>query len=156
MTEQMTKKLADAAKGLQLSNGQMLLDKETLKLADLSTPLERLVYVPIPEKIESAMWFGAYWYRDNVWHDIKEEPVYREDDHYHNQILVYGQSSAGKGFSVCCMIDNGIIYSCVTEKEYDWSKCKFEQWAYIEDFVPTPMKELNELCNTQTNTPCEW
>lgn len=148
MTEQMTKKLADAAK--------VLLDKKILKPADIAvTPLENLVSVPITCAIEHAVLFGANWYRNNVWHDIKEEPVYREDDPYHNQILVYGQSSAGKGFSVCCMIDSGIIYSCVTEKEYDWSKCKFDQWAYIEDLVPTPMKELNELCNTLKNTPCE-
>ncbi len=133
----MTKKLDDAAMKLQWSTGQMLLDKETLEPADPAmTPLERLVSVPVPSKIEVAVHFGANWYRNNIWHDAKEMPVYKESDPCGNQILVHGRTPQGEGFTVCNMIDNGLVYTPLTHKEYVWSECKFEQWAYVEDLLP--------------------
>lgn len=89
--------------------------------------------IPVPDN-ETAL-FGANWYRNNVWHDRRETPEYKEEKN--NQILVYGQNSAGRGCHVCSMIADGVIYSPMTHKEYKWGECHFTQWAYIEDLLPT-------------------
>lgn len=133
MTEQMKQALDKAAKGQQWANGQILIDSETLKPANPATPFERLTNIPVPDKIEVAVLFGANWYRNNVWHDRQEIPNRKEDDH----IIVCGQTSAGVGCSVCCMIADGVIYSPLTHKEYKWGECPFTKWAYINDLLPT-------------------
>ena len=75
MTEQMKEALDKAARDLQWSQGSMLIDKKTLKPADpADVPLERLVYLPVPDKLDMAVHFGANWYRNNLWHDASEEP----------------------------------------------------------------------------------
>lgn len=133
MTEQMKKALDKAAKRMQWANGQTLIDRETLKQADALTPLERLTSIAVPDKIETAVLFGANWYRNNIWHDKREVPECKEDD----QIIVYGQTSAGIGCSVCGIIEDGVIYSPLTGKEYKWGECPFTKWAYINDLLPT-------------------
>lgn len=134
MTEQMKQALDKAAKGQQWANGQILIDRETLKPANpATTPFERLMNIPVPDKIEVAVLFGANWYRNNIWHDKREVPECKEDD----QIIVYGQTSAGIGCSVCGIIEDGVIYSPLTDKEYKWNQCPFTKWAYINDLLPT-------------------
>ncbi len=123
MTEEMTKKLDDAAMKLQWSTGQMLLDKETLKPADpATTPLERLVSVPVPSKIDVAVHFGANWYRNNVWHSPKEEPE--------------------QGMALTIIEDDGTLTASYTMLEggMNWEKIKdidgCKCWAYCEDLLP--------------------
>lgn len=134
MTEQMQQALEKVAKGMQWTNGQILIDCETLKPANLATtPFERLTNIPVPDKIEVAVLFGANWYRNNMWHDRREIPKCKEDD----QIIVYRQTSAGVDCSICGMIAEGVIYSPLTKKEYKWGECPFTKWAYIKDLLPT-------------------
>lgn len=126
MTEQMKKALDKAAKGLQWSQGSMLIDKKTLEPADPAVvPLERLVHLPIPDKLDMAAHFGANWYRNNVWHSPDEEPKH------------------GEGFAI---IDrNGILIASYNMMEgigMSWEKIKeidgCQCWAYCEDLLPTP------------------
>ena len=130
----MKKALDKAAKGQQWANGQILIDNETLKPANpATTPFERLANIPVPDKIEVAVLFGANWYRNNVWHDRREIPKCKEGD----QIIVFGQTSVGVGCSVCNVIGDRVIYSPLTQKVYKWGECPFTKWAYIEDLLPT-------------------
>ena len=76
MTEQMIQALQKAANGMQWANGQIVIDKETFKPQSATTPFENLVCVPIPDKIKTAVLFGANWYRNNVWHQPNEKPDY--------------------------------------------------------------------------------
>lgn len=110
-------------------------DSERIAILEIIDTLEvkEVQNIPVPDN-ETAL-FGANGYRNNVWHDRRETPEYKEDKN--NQILVYGQNSAGRGCSVCSMIADGVIYSPMTHKEYKWGKCHFTQWAYIEDLLPT-------------------
>lgn len=110
-------------------------DSERIAILEIIDTLEvkEVQNIPVPDN-ETAL-FGANGYRNNVWHDRRETPEYKEDKN--NQILVYGQNSAGRGCSVCSMIADGVIYSPMTHKEYKWGECHFTQWAYIEDLLPT-------------------
>lgn len=152
MTEQMKKALDKAAKGLQWSQGSMLIDKETLQPADPAVvPFNRLVHLPIPDKLDMAAHFGANWYRNNVWHEVeKEMPTYHDDDIHTNQIAVIGDTSGGVSMAVCSMISKDEIYSPVSRKEYKWGECPFTQWAYVEDLLPTPgYKEFSSKIKTE-------
>lgn len=76
MTEQAKNALNKAAKDLAWSQGQIILDKETFEQDISKIPLERMVVVPIPYKVETAVQFGANWYHKNVWHDCTKVPKY--------------------------------------------------------------------------------
>jgi len=125
MTEQMKKALDKAARGLQWSQGSMLIDKKTLEPADPAVvPLERLVHLPIPDKLDIAAHFGANWYRNNVWHSPDEEPE--------------------QGMAFAIIEDDGTLTASYTMLEggMDWEKIKdidgCQCWAYCEDLLPTP------------------
>jgi hypothetical protein len=138
MTEQMKQALDKAAKGLQWSQGSMLIDKETLQPADPAVvPLNRLVHLPIPDKLDMAAHFGANWYRNNIWHSPDEEPEH------------------GEGFAI---IDrNGILiasYNMMVGSSMSWEKIKeidgCKCWAYCEDLMPTPgYKEFSSKIKTE-------
>lgn len=69
-----------------------------------------------------------------LWHLKSEKPIHKPGQHI--QILVYGITSQGASFSVCNYIDVGLVYSPVSDKIFDWSKCLFTHWAYLEDLIP--------------------
>ena len=118
MTEQMKEALDKAAKGLQWSQGSMLIDKETLQPADPAVvPLNRLVHLSIPDKLDMAAHFGANWYRNNIWHDVTEVP----DSNM--ELLV---------------ITEPFDAPCVMTSNSDRFRDRAKQWAYIEDLLPTP------------------
>lgn len=76
MTEHAKKTLDKESKKLAWSQGQIVLDKETFEQDVSKIPLERMVVVPIPDKVETAVLFGANWYHKNVWHDCTKVPRY--------------------------------------------------------------------------------
>lgn len=116
MTDKLNELLDKAAKGLQWSSGGMLIDKETFQPADPAVvPLERLVYMPIPDKMDIAAHFGANWYRNNIWHDATEIP----DSNM--ELLVLTEPFG----SPCVMTSNSDRF-CERAK----------RWAYIEDLLP--------------------
>jgi len=131
MTEQMKQALDQAAKGLQWSNGQILLNKENFKPTDPAvTPLDKLVSVPIPDKLETAVKFGANWYRNNMWHPASEKPA--------------GVDKAGRDILIVTM---GPVYygnklqtwHIISYMTWDWVKShagEFDKWAYLEDLLP--------------------
>ncbi len=140
MTEQMKIALDKAAAGLQWSNGQILLHKDTLQPADpATTPLDKLVSVPVPDKLYTAVHFGAKWYVNNLWHDIDEVPEYTEGDDTANQIIVFGKTRTGKGCSIASMIAEGILYAPVSGMTYKWGDCPFVKWAYAKDILTDEM-----------------
>lgn len=112
MTEQMKQALQEAANGMQWSSGQILLDKATLKEQSALTPLENLVCVPIPNKIKTAVLFGANWYRNNVWNQPNKKPDY---DKHILAITIYG---VFKGYPA------------------EINPATIKKWAYIEDILP--------------------
>jgi len=130
MTEQMKQALDKAAKGLQWSQGSMLIDKETLQPADPAVvPLNRLVHLPIPDKLDVAAHFGANWYRNNIWHDATEVP----DSNM--ELLV---------------ITEPFDAPCVMTSNSDRFRERAKQWAYIEDLLPTPgYKEFSSKIKTE-------
>lgn len=118
MTEQMKQALDKAAKGQQWANGQMLIDRETLKPANpATTHFERLMNIPVPDKIETAVLFGANWYRNNVWHSANEKP----DSKYNSEYIV--QMKEGY-YRISYGYDARLFHNSI-------------QWAYIEDLLPT-------------------
>lgn len=68
----------------------------------------------------------------DVWHDTSIKPIFT-DDPSSNQILVFGETPAGKSLSVCSMIDSDTVYSPVTKKEYKWGACPFTKWTYADN-----------------------
>lgn len=166
MTEQMTNKLTDAAEKLQWCNGQMLLDKETLNPADpAATPFEKLVSVPVPDKIKTAVLFGANWYRNNVWHERMEEPEERahclirfdcssKPTSYLNFELVLYNKTGKKfvtevyphptGYNIEQRTLEGGIMTEVHKNRRDCIPISdIHSWAYLEDLLPTEgYKEL--------------
>ncbi len=112
MTEQMIQALQKAANGMQWANGQIVIDKETFKPQSATTPFENLVCVPIPDKIKTAVLFGANWYRNNVWHQPNEKPDY--DRHIF----------AVTNYSVYAGYFNGVNPATIV------------MWAYKEDLLP--------------------
>lgn len=76
MTEQAKEALDKEAKKLAWSQGQIILDKKTFNQDVSKIPIERMVVVPIPDKVEMAALFGANWYHKNVWHDCTKVPRY--------------------------------------------------------------------------------
>ena len=96
-------------------------------------------YQYLEEKPEKDFIEGTDWYRNKVWHDIKETPVFNPANIACNQILVIGKiKSAHGGFagSVCQIMDDGTIYAPVSGHHYVWGTCPFSQWAYLEDLLP--------------------
>ena len=125
MTEQMKKALDKAAKGLQWSQGSMLIDKNTLEPADPAVvPLERLVHLPIPDKLDMAAHFGANWYRNNVWHSPDEEP-----EQGMAFAIIEGDGTLTASYT---MLEGGMNWEKI--KDIDGCQC----WAYCEDLLPTP------------------
>ena len=125
MTEQMKKALDKAAKGLQWSQGSMLIDKKTLEPADPAVvPLERLVHLPIPDKLDMAAHFGANWYRNNVWHSPDEEP-----EQGMAFAIIEGDGALTASYT---MLEGGMNWEKI--KDIDGCQC----WAYCEDLLPTP------------------
>lgn len=112
MTKEMKEALQKAAEGMEWSNGQIVLDKETFKPQSATTPLENLVCVPIPNKIKTAVLFGANWYRNNVWKlpDIKPD--------YDKHILAITTCGVFKGYPA------------------EINPATIKMWAYIEDLLP--------------------
>jgi hypothetical protein len=86
---------------------------------------------------KAAKSFGVNWYRNSVWHDVTEVPVYHDDCFRSNQIAVTGGTSDADTMAVCSMISENEIYSPVSRKEYKWGECPFTKWAYVEDLLPT-------------------
>ena len=70
----------------------------------------------------------------NVWHDVKEKPIYRKGI-FENQIAVYGITTMGEAMSVCSLIDENTIHVPINDKEYKWGKCPFTKWAYVTDLL---------------------
>ena len=69
-----------------------------------------------------------------LWHLKSEKPNYKPGQL--NQILVYGITPLGASFSVCNYTVDGLVNSPVSSKIYDWNKCKFTHWAYVEELIP--------------------
>lgn len=125
MTEQMKQALDKAAEGLQWSQGSMLIDKKTLQPADpAEVPLERLVHLPVPDKLDMAVHFGANWYRNNVWHSPKEEP-----EQGMAFAIIEGDGTLTASYT---MLEGGMNWEKI--KDIDGCLC----WAYCEDLLPTP------------------
>ena len=76
MTEYTKEILDNAVNNLAWSQGQIILDKETFEQDISKIPLERMIVVPIPDKVKTAALFGANWYYKNIWHDETEIPKY--------------------------------------------------------------------------------
>lgn len=68
------------------------------------------------------------------WHPKSEQPKHKPGQF--NQIIVYGMTSHGVSFSVCDYIDDGLVFSPSSAKIYEWSKCLFTHWAYLEELTP--------------------
>lgn len=166
MTEQMKQALDKAAERLQWSSGDMLIDKETLKPADLAVaPLERLVHLPVPNLIDNAVHFGANWYRNNVWHERMEEPEERahclirfdcssKPISYLNFELVFYNKTGKKfvtevyphptGYNIEKSTLEGGVMTEVHKNRRDYIPISdIHSWAYLEDLLPTEgYKEL--------------
>ena len=131
MTEQMKQALDQAAKGLQWSNGQILLNKENFKPTDPAvTPLDKLVSVPIPDKLETAVKFGANWYRNNVWHPVSEKPAGVDKADRDILIVTMGPVYYGNKLQT---------WHIISYMTWDWVKLhagEFDKWAYLEDLLP--------------------
>lgn len=130
MTEQMKKALDNAARGLQWSQGSILIDKMTLKPADPAVvPLERLVHLPVPNLLDMAAHFGANWYRNNLWHEIDEIPD-------SNMVLL--------------VITEPFDSPCVRTSNSVRFRERAKRWAYIDDLLPTPgYKEFSTKIKTE-------
>ena len=158
MTQKMKEALDDAAKGLQWSRGQILINKKTLKPADISvTPLEELVSIPIPDEICHAVIFGANWYKNNMWHDRKEEPKDRAHCliRFSSDIPTYTNFEPTlyikkercfltqsyphpTGYKVeKHTIDGGIVAEVYKDKRDRISIDDITMWAELEDIIPT-------------------
>jgi len=139
MTEQMKQALDKAAERLQWSSGQMLIDKKTLKPADPAVvPLERLVCLPVPNLIDTAVHFGANWYRNNVWHLSSEKPA--DVDGVGRDILIVTMGPEYYGNK----LQTWHIFSYMS---WEWVKThagEFEKWAYLEDLLPNKIEDSNK------------
>lgn len=116
MTEQMKIALDKVAVGLQWADGQILLHKDTLKPADpATTPLDKLVSVPVPDKLYVAVHFGAKWYIKNVWHNADERPQSNKE----------------------CLVKThpNDAYMVMTSNSDHFRLAK--EWAYIDDLLPS-------------------
>ncbi len=115
MTEQMEIALDKAAVGAQWADGRILLHKDTLQPADLATtPIDKLVSVPVPDKLYIAVHFGAKWYIKNVWHDAEEKP------------------QSNKECLVVTHPNNACMVMTSNSKHFELVK----MWAYIDDLLP--------------------
>ena len=134
MTEQMKQALDQAAKGLQWSNGQILLNKENFKPADPAvTPLNKLVSVPLPDKLETAVKFGVNWYLNNVWHDAKTE----DPDEEKQLILLSHLNNGEASYRFALYSDHARTVMVSNNGAYPWMKLSYyEKWAYVDDFFP--------------------
>ncbi len=134
MTEQMKKALDKAAERLQWSSGQMLIDKKTLQPADpAEVPLERLVCLPVPNLVDTAVHFGANWYRNNVWHEASEEPTTTGKCCF----LLIKAKGLNAPRVACYKPQNKELYICGYDLHRTFENYLVEKWAYIEDILPT-------------------
>lgn len=122
MTEQMKQALEDAANGLAWSQGQIILDKETFKQDISNIPIERMVVVPIHDKVRTSVLFGANWYLNNVWHDGSEKPTDIE------ATLLIRTKNDLYGLK---------MYMWLSKEEVE----NMKMWAYLHDILPTIKEE---------------
>lgn len=128
MTEQMKQALDKAAKGLQWSQGSILIDKKTLKPVDpAEVPLERLVHLPVPDKLDMAAHFGANWYRNNMWHNVSEEADLSK------YVLLYDEADGY--MSPPCRFPFRDMPGFVSAMNRKYG-ANYTKWAYMEDLLP--------------------
>lgn len=133
MTDQMKEALHKAADGMEWAHGQIVIDKVTLKPQSSITPLENLVCVPIPNKIRTAVLFGANWYLNNVWHDAKTE----EPDEGKELILMFYQDNGSRAFRFGLYSCHAQMVMVSNNGGFPWLKLShYEKWAYIDDLLP--------------------
>lgn len=134
MTEQMKEALDKAAEGLQWSSGQMLLNKDTFEPADTTVvPLDKLVSVPIPRKIDVAVHFGANWYLRNVWHDAKKD----EPEEQKELILLSFLNNGERSFRFGLYSSHAKMVMVSNNGDFPWLKLShYDKWAYMDDFLP--------------------
>ena len=133
MTEEMKGALDKAAKELQWSAGQILLNKDTFEPVNAATPLEKMISVPIPDKLYVATQFGVNWYLNNVWHDtITEEP-----EEERNLLLMFFLKDGKKTFDIGLYGKSSQKVWICQGGSFKWLKLSlYAKWAYIEDFLP--------------------
>ncbi len=127
MTEQMKIALDKAAVGAQWADGRILLNKDTLQPADpATTPLDKLVSVPVPDKLYIAVHFGAKWYIKNVWHDINEKPDM-------SKFVVFSDGKESMTPPMRNPFDDFPMLIEVANKKYGGG---YKVWAYADDLLP--------------------
>ena len=126
--------LKNTAKARQLVDGQIAIDRKTLLPASpAKTPCDRIVTIPISGKIESAVLYGANWYRNNIWHPTNEDPDEGKD------LLLTAKTSKGDTAYYIGLFDSSSRKVLITVRTgFPWLPIShFERWAYLDDLLPT-------------------
>lgn len=128
MTENLEKRLKELISDVQNADKEMYINRYTWNRATEEDDWKDVIKCTLPENISEAICYGAYWFHNNIWHDVaKETPT-----------------KTGEGVLVLCKNKNKPdgIWLCdfIPVWEGKWEpRQNYEapvKWAYISDILP--------------------